>query len=672
MWFSMRHQSFAFACMLLALILLALTTGCSQNREGRPQARQGVIDCSGYDFKQDGAVGLDGEWVFYWNRLLAPGDFAADGATPEPTGYLGLPGSWKGFMRNGRPLDGTGQATFRLRLLPGPGKKRLALQLYDIQAAYRLWVNGEIRAASGVLGTSAETEKENRALVLTELATDGQPLNLLLQISNHHFRRGGVPASIMLANPDLLELNQRRVWGAGLFYCGSLLVMGVYHLVLYIWRKRDASPLFFGLYCLLWMGNFVTSDATQWVVHLFFPTLLTSILDRISLVCYIVSVPIGYRFFRALYPHDFSRFVQHLCDGTAVLFGLIAISASTLLVDEATVFCYATSMCFILYSIVRLYSCFRQGRDGALFILCGFIVLGVIAINDMLFHSGLIESAYLIQTGMFVFVLFQALALAQRFSNAFSAVENLSMALERKGHALQTEMDARNKLERKIVAISEAERRRISHALHDGLCQKLTGARLRSSVLAQQLAGTDSAADLSALTSLLDATVGDAYDLSRGLWPVEHDPAVPGPSLDELVRRAAASSGIAVVLRQERRCAKCTNPHATTLFRIAQEALVNAVKHAKANRITVRLRCTVANGPVLTVADDGIGRAAAARSEGGLGLGIMAYRARIIGAALEIVDGPEGGTMVTCTASCQRHAAPPSSDGPAEKSHDGR
>jgi signal transduction histidine kinase len=112
-----------------------------------------------------------------------------------------------------------------------------------------------------------------------------------------------------------------------------------------------------------------------------------------------------------------------------------------------------------------------------------------------------------------------------------------------------------------------------------------------------------------------------------------------------------------------RHCGQCTNPNMRTLYRIAQEALTNAAKHAQARTIRVRLHCPAQDGVTLTVRDDGIGRTASAQQgfrTGGLGLGIMAHRAGVIHAKLTIEDAPRGGTIVTCAAPCDKHASPTS------------
>jgi signal transduction histidine kinase len=160
------------------------------------------------------------------------------------------------------------------------------------------------------------------------------------------------------------------------------------------------------------------------------------------------------------------------------------------------------------------------------------------------------------------------------------------------------------------------------------------------------------AAEVGEISLMLKESVSQAYDLSRGLWPVEYGPGETGPSLDDLARRVSQSSGVAIDYVENLACGPCSNEHLVQFYRIAQEAVANAVKHARPGRITITLGCGSGRRLSLTVRDDGIGRQAAVRSEGGLGMRIMSYRARMIGARLSVDDVPGGGTVVTCLLTC--------------------
>ena len=115
----------------------------------------------------------------------------------------------------------------------------------------------------------------------------------------------------------------------------------------------------------------------------------------------------------------------------------------------------------------------------------------------------------------------------------------------------------------------------------------------------------------------------------------------------------AESSGIAIEFSRKRGCEECPNTGVIQLYRIAQEAITNAVKHARPGRIVVGLDCVERKQITLTVHDNGIGRSSAAPTRGGLGISIMSHRARIIGGGLTIADADGGGTLVTCVVPCE-------------------
>jgi len=640
--------------LTVVLFLLLTIWGSGAVADAALLARQGVIDLSMVDLQRSGPVRLDGEWEFYWNQLLTPSDFHGARVSVSPA-LLTLPAAWNNVDVNGKKTGGAGYATFRLKILPGATSGELALHLDDVYSAYRLWVNGQLLVASGRVGTDRGGEIPHQSTQLIRLTTTGQSLEVVMQVSNHHYREGGIVSPIEFGPAEMLEAEQHRQWGVALFCVGSLLIMGIYHIVLYCFRRKDAAPVYFGCYCLLWMIYILTSNSSGWVGQLFVESLPIVLAHRIDLLSFVVSVPVGYCFFCTLYPDEFSLRLQQVVIAMAAIFTALGVVLPQMTFTTVIPAYYLFSMVMIFYCLARLYRAMRHGREGAVFILLGFLVLGLVGINDMLCDLQLINSVYLLHIGMFVFILFQAVALSLRFSKAFATVECMSEELVDMNSSLEEEMAERNRLEREIVNVSEEERRQISHNLHDGLCQQLTGARLRCSVLERKItkSGGEGASELAQLSSLLEESVNQAYDLSRGLWPVEQGPQGLGPSLEELAHRIVQSSRIAVQFHHENRCNKCHNANLTQLYRIAQEAITNAVKHARPQQIEVALACQTGESVTLTVRDDGIGRSAAVKkTSGGMGLSIMSHRARMIGGSLMITDAEPTGTLVTCTFPC--------------------
>jgi signal transduction histidine kinase len=226
--------------------------------------------------------------------------------------------------------------------------------------------------------------------------------------------------------------------------------------------------------------------------------------------------------------------------------------------------------------------------------------------------------------------------------------DELEERVRQRTAALNNEMQERARLEEEILSISEREQRRIGHDLHDSLCQHLTGVALAGEVLSEQLAakGLPEKKTLDHIVAMVEGAIELTRTLARGLHPLE----LEGEGFTDALRELTASitEGFKIPCAFE-----CDGPVvirdpdvATHLYRIAQEAITNAVKHSNAGEIVVRLE--VGAGVTLTICDDGIGLPENPRNGKGMGLRTMAYRASVIGATFNIERLPPGGTRVTC------------------------
>jgi signal transduction histidine kinase len=200
------------------------------------------------------------------------------------------------------------------------------------------------------------------------------------------------------------------------------------------------------------------------------------------------------------------------------------------------------------------------------------------------------------------------------------------------------------RLQREILEISEREQRRIGQDIHDDLCQRLAALKMKLQHLAESLetAAPELAGDARAISQHLGEATQVARGLARGLSPVDigHD-GLPAALLG-LVRSARDIFQIRCQLHVEGTCGPLDHHAATQLYRIAQEAIANAVKHAAATQVDVFLDCAACPA-TLTIINDGMPFARPPK-ESGLGLHLMRQRAESIRATLEFSDQPPGGT----------------------------
>jgi two-component system CheB/CheR fusion protein len=225
--------------------------------------------------------------------------------------------------------------------------------------------------------------------------------------------------------------------------------------------------------------------------------------------------------------------------------------------------------------------------------------------------------------------------------------------------AIHRDVSDRIELQREVLEIATKEQRRIGQDLHDGVGQELTGLGMVAEGLAQILTGerflsSPESSELLHVRQLakqvsegIGRTTAHVRELSHGLVPVDVDPQGLMAGLRELVDSTNALHDISCTFESDRPVHVRDNFTATHLYRIAQEAIGNALRHGGAGHIRVCLH-DEDERVVLSVTDDGIGMENATSSSGGMGLRIMHYRAGLIGATLDFEAASGSGTTVRC------------------------
>ncbi len=203
------------------------------------------------------------------------------------------------------------------------------------------------------------------------------------------------------------------------------------------------------------------------------------------------------------------------------------------------------------------------------------------------------------------------------------------------------------RLQREILEVSDSERRRIGQDLHDSLCQMLTGIAFAVGSLEERLASDNLPAAKSAheIGELLRRANSEARNIARGLYPVELACGSLPTALHRLVDEVNNTGKTRCELVCHADLELVDKTRALHLYRIVQEAVANALRHGVPTAITITLRRTV--GEIhLEVVNNGRDWPDAPAQTGGIGLSIMAYRARMLGGQLQICRGELGGTLV--------------------------
>ncbi len=218
-----------------------------------------------------------------------------------------------------------------------------------------------------------------------------------------------------------------------------------------------------------------------------------------------------------------------------------------------------------------------------------------------------------------------------------------------KGLGIIRDTTRRKRLEREILEISGREQRRIGQDLHDSLCQHLAGIGFMSKVLERKTATNQPirSGDVLEIVKLIDQAITLTRGFARGLNPVRLESDGLMMALIELASNVERLFGVSCRFEYDNPVLLSDDAVASHVYRIAQEALNNAIKHGKADFITIAMKQEAENC-VLTITDNGVGIGSAQGQGKGMGLSIMQYRASMIGAVLEVTAPEVGGTLIRC------------------------
>lgn len=209
-----------------------------------------MLDLSEWDFEKNGLARLNGQWEFYWHQLLTPADFDRPDP-PAMTAFFSPPGPWDGYDVSGKPLGPHGYATFRLKVKLPPSLNQLTLDLWNYAGAYQVWLDHRPLFENPRVGTDRATTRPTWGTDEKTFDLSDHSVVITVQKANF-YGHSGVFGSLLAGTRKQIRRARSIMSIMELFCLGSLLVMGIYHLFLFLFRQKDRSALYFSLVCLLW------------------------------------------------------------------------------------------------------------------------------------------------------------------------------------------------------------------------------------------------------------------------------------------------------------------------------------------------------------------------------------------------------------------------------------
>ena len=459
-----RHNLFLIALPLI-IAYLGLFSACRNDSPRRipPKAVKGVLDLSGWDLKKDGPVDLIGEYQFYWMQHLMPDEFSkiiSDGKTK----FIKVPGYWKDYKLAGKELTGHGYATYRLDVVLNKQKEPLALRTVEISNAYVIYVNGQRVGSLGSPGKNLKTTVPQQYPQIIDFAHTTNQLEIIIQVSNFHHRRGGIWEVIQLGREKDIRKAQEKRLSFDLFLIGSIFLMALYHLGLFIVGKRDYSPLYFSIFCFLMVLRSVTTGGRYLIFSL--PDISWELTIKLEYLSFYLAVPAFGMFMRSIFP-KFSERSLRISELLAIVFSGIVIFTPARFFSHTLNIYEIITLITVIYGLYVIFVSFKQKPIEAFVFLLGFFTLFVAIINDMLHVENIIQTGFYAQFGFFFFILSQSFLLSYRFSTALTMVEMQRKELRDTLESYKTEVIDRVQAE-EALRESEEKYRTILHGIEEG------------------------------------------------------------------------------------------------------------------------------------------------------------------------------------------------------------
>ena len=420
----------------LFVCLSLFFTACEQfhPQNDHPRAVKGVIDLSNLDFNQGGTVKLDGEWEFYWEKLLTHEEFLKN-RRPEKSGFITLPSAWNGYSVDGKKLGGNGFATYHLTVLLNDKTSTLGVRLLDMRTAYYLFADGEKIASNGTVGISRAESKPQYLPVITTFTPTRNRIEIILQVSNFHHAKGGAFHSIYIGNKKDVHAIQDRSLAFQIFMLGSLLIMGLYHMGMFLLRRNDKSTLYVGLFCLIIsIRPLVTGEF--FLIHLF-PDMNWEMMLKIEYLTLALGLPAFAMFMNSLFPYEFKDYIVRPIQILSGIFSLVVIATPAIIYSKTILVYEAITIIASLFAVYSIILSFIRKREGSSIFIGGIFILFITVVNEILYDNMVVNTGNFFPFGLFIFVLSQAFLISLRFSKAFDNIADLSGELERKNIQLQ-------------------------------------------------------------------------------------------------------------------------------------------------------------------------------------------------------------------------------------------
>ena len=408
-----------------------------------PKAIKGILDLSEVNFNSpdSDSIQLDGEWVFIWNEFIDP----KSNDWTNKISYIQVPSQWQNQKdSNGNFYPPYGYASYALKVILPKEHPNLYFSMSDTGMAYRLYVNGRLSASNGIVGKSAEEMfVRQQYIIFPGIKSTDTELTIIIHNSNFQYYKAGVWQSVILGEAKTIHEREFHSIAIDLIVISALLIMGLYHIGLYFNRRKDNSPFYFGLFCILVVLR--TISIKERLIYEIWTDIPFMIVHKIEYFSFYYGSLVFLQFIHSIFPDDTNPRIYKLFKIIFISCSLLVLTTTMSIYTRTLIFVQLVILCGIIYTIKIIYFAIKNKHIGAKSFLAGLLIFFITVIHDILRTRGIVYSPFLASYGLLFFVVSQAIVLSRRFANAFVLSEKLTEELQILSNQLEMKVEDRTK-----------------------------------------------------------------------------------------------------------------------------------------------------------------------------------------------------------------------------------
>lgn len=413
--------SFKIPIFIILCLFLFSVNGLA-NSNTKISSNYNAIDLSDWNIDKKTTISLHGPWLFYWKKLLKPTDFEKE--LPSSQKKIYLPQTWSDKNSKETELN-HGFATYAAKVILPKKKMQIALKISNILTAYKLWIDGELRAHGGKLATNINDHipRQSKRKLIPISATKNE-ITIVLQVSNFTLKKGGIKEVFELGKMEYFQNKKEHDLIAGGLFVGSITALGLLLGLTYIISPSISPLLYLSAICIFiairyllygdgcLLNNYLIK--LNWHLH-----------SKLEVITLYLTLLLIIRFFNVFFPKEFNLFNRVSTISLAILMGVIIISPINHIIFYTDhFFGYIAILISIVTFALLVRTAILKRKNAMMILLTNILIIGM-CFNDFLTYLNIVDLPSLRNYAIVLFIIAHTLILARHFAISLRNAEKI-------------------------------------------------------------------------------------------------------------------------------------------------------------------------------------------------------------------------------------------------------